>query len=81
MPDPLQKGSTIRIIAGIVCVASSLVVLPAGGIQMVQALEGGGYATGGVTFALWWLAAGGGLLGTGIALLIWEMSIRHGIRH
>ncbi len=48
---------------------------------MVQALEDGGYATGGVTFALWWLAAGGGLLGTGIALLIWEMSVRHGIRH
>lgn len=78
---PLQKSSTIRTIAAAVCLASSLVVLPAGGIQMVQSLESGGYATGGVTFALWWLAAGGGLLGTGIALLIWEMSLRHGIRH
>ena len=78
---PLQQGSTIRTIAGGVCLASSLVVLPAGFIQMVQALEKGGYATGGATFALWWLAAGGGLLGTGIALLIWEMSVRHGIRH
>ena len=81
MQQPLRNRSTIRIIAGIVCLASSLVVLPAGFIQMVQALEGGGYATGGVRFALWWLAAGGGLLGTGIALLIWEMSVRHGIRH
>ena len=78
---PLQQGSTIRTIAGGVSLASSLVVLPAGFIQMVQALERGGYATGGVTFALWWLAAGGGLLGTGIALLIWEISVRHGIKH
>ena len=76
-----HHGSTIRSIAGGVCLASSLVVLPAGFIQMVQALESGGYATGGTTFALWWLAAGGGLLGLGIALLIWEMSVRHGIRH
>ena len=78
---PLQQGSTIRTIAGGVCLVSSLVVLPAGFIQMVQALENGGYATGGTRFALWWLAAGGGLLGMGIALLIWEMSVRHGIRH
>ena len=81
IPSPLQSGSTIRTIAGCVCLASSLVALPAGFIQMVQALENGGYGTGGVTFALWWLAAGGGLLGMGIALLIWEMSVRHGIRH
>jgi len=78
---PLQKRSTIRTITAGVCLVSSLVVLPAGFIQMVQALESGGYSTGGVTFALWWLAAGGGLLGTGIALLIWEVSVRHGIRH
>jgi hypothetical protein len=78
---PPQNGSTIRTIAGGVCLASSLVVLPAGFVQMVQALENGGYGTGGVTVALGWLAAGGGLLGMGIALLIWEVSIRHGIRH
>lgn len=78
---PPQKKSTIRTIAGGVCLASSLVVLPAGFIQMVQALENGGYATGGVRFALWWLGAGGGLLGMGIALIIWEVSVRHGIRH
>jgi hypothetical protein len=78
---PLRPGSTIRTIAGGVCLVASLVVLPAGFIQMVRALEMGGYATGGVTFALWWLGAGGGLLGMGIALLIWEMSVRHGIRH
>lgn len=82
MSQPVpQKASAIRTIAGATSLVSSLVVLPAGFIQMVQALQNGGYATGGVTFALWWLAAGGGLLGLGIALLIWEMSVRYGIRH
>ena len=77
----LHQGSAIRSVAAGVCLISSLVVLPAGFIQMVRALEAGGYATGGVTFALWWLGAGGGLLGMGIALLIWELSVRYDIRH
>ena len=81
MTTPVQKASPIRYVAAGVCLISAMVCLPAGFIQMVQALESGGYSTGGVTFALWWLAAGGGLLGTGIALLIWEVSVRHGIRH
>ncbi len=80
-PPPERKGSAIRTIAGGVCLLSSLVALPAGFIQMVRALEMGGYGTGGVTFAFWWLGAGGGLLGMGIALLIWELSVRYDIRH
>lgn len=75
------KGSAVRTVGAGVCLISSLVVLPAGFVQMVRALEGGGYGTGGVTFSFWWLGAGGGLLGMGIALLIWEISVRHGIRH
>lgn len=77
----LHKSSAIRTVTAGVCLISSLVVLPAGFIQMVRALEAGGYATGGAAFALWWLGAGGGLLGMGIALLIWEMSVRYDIRH
>ena len=34
-----------------------------------------------MTYAFAWLGFGGGLLGLGIALLIWELSVRHGIRH
>ena len=48
---------------------------------MVRALERGGYGTSSITIALAWLGLGGGLLGLGIALLIWELSVRHNMRH
>jgi hypothetical protein len=28
-----------------------------------------------------WLGIGGGFLGLGIVLLIWELSVRHNVRH
>ncbi|MGH9199774.1 MAG: hypothetical protein ACRD2A_00880 [Vicinamibacterales bacterium] len=55
--------------------------MPAGFIMMVRALEGSGYGSSGVTRAWSVLAAGGGLLGMGIALLIWELSVRYNVRH
>lgn len=76
-----QRGSPIRYVAGAVCLMAAMVVLPAGFIQMVRALERGGYGTTSITYALGWLGLGGGLLGMGIALLIWELSLRHNIRH
>jgi hypothetical protein len=48
---------------------------------MIGALERGGYGTTSNTIAFAWLGLGGGLLGSGIALLIWELSVRHNIRH
>jgi hypothetical protein len=83
MPAPLvpQKRSVLRGISGAVSLGSSLVVLPAGFIMMVQALETSGYGSPGVTRALAVLAGGGGLLGLGIALLIWELSVRYNVRH
>jgi hypothetical protein len=65
----------------VVCLFGSLVVLPAGFIMMVRALESGGYGSQAVTRALAVLGAGGGLLGVGIALLIWELSVRYNVRH
>ena len=59
----------------------AMVALPAGFIQMVLALQRGGYGSGGTTYALLWLGAGGGFLGTGISLLIWEISVRRNWRH
>jgi hypothetical protein len=79
-PGP-QPGSPIRYIAGMVSLIGALVALPAGGIQMVRTLERGGYGTSGIDVALLWLGAGGALLGIGISLLIWELSVRHNIRH
>jgi len=78
---PPPRGSFIRGVAGAVCLVASLVALPAGFVMMVRALETAGYASGGVTGALAVLGAGGGLLGMGIALLIWELSIRYDVRH
>lgn len=74
-------GSPIRYVAGMVSLFGAMVALPAGGIQMVRTLERGGYGTTGIDVALIWLGVGGGLLGIGVSLLIWELSVRHNIRH
>ena len=76
-----MKGSPVRYVSGMVLLMVSLVTLLSGGMMMVQALERGGYGTSSVDRALTVLAAGGGFLAIGISLLIWEISIRHNIRH
>jgi len=76
-----QRGSTNRYIAGLVCLMIAMVTLPAGFVQMIRALEAGGYGTSSNTLAFVTLAAGGAFLGLGIALVIWELSIRHNVRH
>jgi hypothetical protein len=75
------RGSSIRYIVGVVSLISAFVALAAGAIQMVSTLERGGYGTSGIDVALLWLAAGGALLGLGVSLVIWELSVRHNIRH
>ena len=74
-------GSSIRYVSGAVILVAALVTLLSGGLMMVGALERGGYGTSSVDRALTVLAAGGGFLAIGISLLIWELSIRHNIRH
>jgi hypothetical protein len=76
-----QHGSPVRYVAAMVALFGALVTLPAGAIQMVRSLERGGYGTSSIDVALIWLGLGGGLLGIGISLLIWELSVRHNIRH
>ena len=80
-PTGPQRGSTTRYIAGMVCLMIAMVTLPAGFVQMIRALERGGYGTSSNTLAFVTLAAGGAFLSLGIALVIWELSIRHNIRH
>lgn len=79
--SPAQRGSSIRYVVAIVSLIVSIVALAGGGVQMVQTLERGGYGTSGIDVALSWLGVGGGLLGLGVSLLIWELSVRHNIRH
>jgi hypothetical protein len=76
-----ERGSPVRYIAGSVSLVGAMVALPAGGLQMVRTLERGGYGTSSIDYALALLGLGGGLLGLGIALLIWEISVRHHWRH
>ena len=78
---PAQKPSPTRYVTAGVCLIGAMVCLPAGFFQMVLALQRGGYGTSSITYAVAWLALGGGLLGLGIALMIWELSVRHGVRH
>jgi len=78
---PRRQSSATRYVAAAVCLISAMVCLPAGFIQMVGSLERGGYGTTAIGYAVSWLALGGGLLGLGIALMIWELSVRHGVRH
>lgn len=74
-------GSPARYIGALVSLIGALLTIPAGFLQMIRALERGGYGTSSNTLAFVTLAFGGALLGLGIALLIWELSIRHNIRH
>jgi hypothetical protein len=60
---------------------AALVTFPAGFIQMIRALESGGYGTSSNTLAFATLGLGGAFLGVGMALVIWELSVRHNIRH
>ena len=76
-----KRGSPIRSIVGLVSLVGALVALPAGGLQMVRTLERGGYGTSSIDYAVALLGLGGGLLGLGIALLIWEVSVRQNWRH
>ena len=76
-----QRPSPIRYVAAGVSLMAAMVCLPAGFIQMILALQRGGYGTTSMTAPIAWLALGGGLLGLGIALMIWELSVRHGVRH
>jgi hypothetical protein len=76
-----HRGSPARYVMAMVCLIAAIVTLAAGFIQMVGALERGGYGTSSITYALGWLGFGGGLLGLGVALMIWELSVRHNVRH
>ena len=76
-----QHGSPIRYVAAMVSLFGAMVAIPGGAIQMIRSLERGGYGTTSINIALVWLGVGGALLGIGISLLIWELSVRHNVRH
>lgn len=77
-PAPEPK-SLLRTLLGGVSLASALVVIPIGFVLLVSDSQGGSSPRD-LVRPLAVLMAGGGLLSFGVAMLIWEMSVRYGIR-
>jgi hypothetical protein len=81
MPPPSRdEKSFIRALVGVVSLLVSLVIVGAGFAMLVTAMRAGEHGTRPWFGALAVLGAGGGLAAAGIALLIWETSIRYDIR-
>jgi hypothetical protein len=81
MPAPARdQKSFVRALLGMVSLVAALVVVAAGFMLLIAAMQAGEHGTRPFFNALAVLGVGGGLLAAGIALLIWEMSIRYDIR-
>jgi hypothetical protein len=74
-----ERKSLLRALIGVVALLSSLIVIPIGFVLLVTDGQGGSSVRN-LARPLGVLMAGGGLLALGIATLIWEMSVRYGIR-
>jgi hypothetical protein len=75
-----DERSVARAVVGYVSIAVALIVIAIGFARMIAGLQTGGYGSTAVTLSLVILGTGGGLMAFGIGLLIWEVSIRYGIR-
>jgi hypothetical protein len=71
----------MRGVIGCVSLIASLILLAMSAVMLVRALELQGYGSPAMRSALVWMGTAGALLSTGIALLIWEYSVRHDIPH
>jgi hypothetical protein len=81
MPPPLRdQKSFVRALLGVLSLVAAFVVVAAGFTLLVAAMQAGERGTRPFFNALAVLGVGGGLLAAGIALLIWEMSIRYDVR-
>jgi hypothetical protein len=74
-----QGKSVMRATLGVVSLLSALVVVPIGFVLLVADSESGN-TTRELVRPLAVLMVGGGLLSFGVAMLIWEMSVRYDIR-
>jgi hypothetical protein len=81
-PDdpPPESKSFLRALVGVLALASSVIVLPAGFVLLISGLQDGNDDTRSMVNALGVLSIGGGLMALGVAMLIWEMSVRYGVR-
>ncbi len=77
---PDEPKSFLRALIGVVSLVLSMIVIPAGFVLLVTGLNAGSYNTRPMVNALGVLSIGGGLLALGVSMLIWEMSVRYGVR-
>lgn len=75
-PEP---KSLLRALIGTISLIASLIVIALGFVMLAGHAESGG-SWRAVVRPLAVLATGGALLSIGIAMLIWELSIRYNIR-
>jgi hypothetical protein len=77
---PTEPKSFLRALIGIVSLILSMVVIPAGFVLLVTDMQTGDSSRRALLNALAVLSVGGGLMALGVAMLIWEVSVRYGVR-
>ena len=74
---PLRRGSVARIVIGALLCLVAIVLSVYGFLHLAGVLAGGGYGTPAVRTALIILGTSGAFLATGIAVIIWDISLRY----
>jgi hypothetical protein len=77
---PTEPKSFFRAFVGVSALLLSIIIIPVGFVLLVTGIQGGGDRARAMAAALGVLAIGGGLMALGVSLLIWEMSVRYGVR-
>jgi hypothetical protein len=87
-PDPTteppgphdEPKSFLRALIGVVALVLAMIVIPLGFVLLVTDMQAGDTSRRALLNALGVLSIGGGLMALGVAMLIWEMSVRYGVR-
>jgi hypothetical protein len=74
-----EPKSLLRAVIGVVSLIASLIVIPIGFVLLIVNADPGNPSRS-LRLPVGVLMAGGGLLALGIAMLIWELSVRYDIR-
>ena len=73
----VDQGSTVRLVIGAGLTVTAIAGALIGFVRLIMVLEGGGYGTPAMRYALVILGAAGACLAGGIATLIWDIAKRY----
>ena len=76
-PSPSGQHSSLRLLVGSILIVVALTTAVLGFIRLITVLEGGGYGTSAMRYALVTLGFAGACLAAGIATVIWEIAKRY----